>query len=235
MDKKSVAIILAGGHGSRMGSSTPKQYIDLGSKPLIYYSLKAFEESDINELILVVGKEDILYNKEKIVGKYNFTKVKKIVEGGSERYLSVYQGLKAIKSADFVLIHDGARPFVTKELINKVIKQVKVDKACVVGMPSKDTVKIVNDDNVVSQTPNRNHTWIVQTPQAFSYSLIMKAYHDIMEKVIPHKDISITDDAMVLEYTSNFPIKLIEGSYLNIKITTPEDLLIGNAFIKQLS
>lgn len=234
---KSVAIVLAAGSGSRMKSDTPKQYMDLAGKPLIYYSLHTFENSSVDEVVLVVGENEIEYNKRHIVEKYNFTKVKRVVAGGSERYLSVFNGLKSIDSADYCLIHDGARPFITIELIEKVLKQVNEHKACVVGMPSKDTIKIVNHDNIIIDTPNRNYAWIVQTPQAFSYSLIMKGYDKIIEELKAsdknNVGINITDDAMVVEYTTKHPIKLIEGSYTNIKITTPEDITIGNALVSK--
>lgn len=235
MKEKSVAIVLAAGSGSRMKSNTPKQYMDLGGKPVIYYSLYAFEISSIDEVILVVGENEIDYNWEHIVKKYNFTKVSKVIAGGAERYLSVFNGLKAIDYADYVLIHDGARPFITIEILEKVLLSVKEHKACVVGMPSKDTIKISDSNNVITSTPDRKYTWIIQTPQAFSYSIIMGAYSKIIDDISKGlgSNINITDDAMVVEYTSNYPIKLIEGSYLNIKVTTPEDLIIGDIFLKK--
>lgn len=234
MKEKSVAIVLAAGSGSRMKSDTPKQYMDLAGKPVIYYSLHAFEVSSIDEVILVVGENEVDYNRDHIVEKYNFTKVRKIVVGGSERYLSVYNGLKAIDYADYVLIHDGARPFITREILDKVLCNVKEYDACVVGMPSKDTIKIADEKNKVVSTPDRNYTWIIQTPQAFSYSLIMKAYNKIIGMINAGEGqaINITDDAMVVEYTSDHPIKLVKGSYFNIKITTPEDIRIGNVFLE---
>mgnify|MGYP000875934441 CR=1 FL=1 len=235
MKEKSVAIVLAAGSGSRMKSNTPKQYMDLGGKPVIYYSLYAFEISSIDEVILVVGENEIDYNWEHIVKKYNFTKVSKVIAGGDERYLSVFNGLKAIDYADYVLIHDGARPFITIEILEKVLLSVKEHKACVVGMPSKDTIKISDSNNVITSTPDRKYTWIIQTPQAFSYSIIMGAYSKIIDDISKGlgSNINITDDAMVVEHTSNYPIKLIEGSYLNIKVTTPEDLIIGDIFLKK--
>ncbi|NMB43629.1 MAG: 2-C-methyl-D-erythritol 4-phosphate cytidylyltransferase [Clostridiales bacterium] len=234
MKEKSVAIVLAAGSGSRMKSDTPKQYMDLAGKPVIYYSLHAFEVSSIDEVILVVGENEVDYNRDHIVEKYNFTKVRKIVVGGSERYFSVYNGLKAIDYADYVLIHDGARPFITREILDKVLCNVKEYDACVVGMPSKDTIKIADEKNKVVSTPDRNYTWIIQTPQAFSYSLIMKAYNKIIGMINAGEGqaINITDDAMVVEYTSDHPIKLVKGSYFNIKITTPEDIRIGNVFLE---
>ena len=235
MKKKSVAIILAAGSGSRMKADLPKQYMKLGDKPLIYYSLHAFETSSIDEVILVVGQDEIDYNRTHIIEKYNFTKIKKIVAGGPERYLSVYNGLKAIDSADYVLIHDGARPFVTPFLINNVLNQVQRYKACLVGVPSKDTIKLADEKQMISQTPNRDYVWVIQTPQAFSYALIMEAYDKVINKLNESgkTNINITDDAMVVEYTTNHPIKLVEGSYSNIKITTPEDIVIGNAMIHE--
>lgn len=238
MKDKSVAIVLAAGSGSRMKSNTPKQYMSLGGKPIIYYSLKAFEVSSIDEIILVVNDNEIEYNKEQIVKQYNFTKVTKVVSGGAERYLSVFNGLKAIDQSDYVLIHDGARPFMSSELVEKVLLSVKEHKACVVGMPSKDTIKISDDNNIISNTPDRKYTWVVQTPQAFSYLLIMKAYNKIIDDIRSQGDkgneINITDDAMVVEYSINHPIKIIQGSYSNIKVTTPEDMLIGNAFLEYI-
>lgn len=233
---KSVAIVLAAGSGSRMNNDIPKQYMELRGKPLIYYSLQTFEDSSVDEIILVVGKDEIDYNRKHIVEKYKFSKVKEVVAGGSERYFSVYNGLKTIKEADYILVHDGARPFVSHDLVEAILKDVRQYKACVLGVPSKDTVKIVNDSNLVTNTPDRKYAWIVQTPQAFSYFLIKKAYEAVIMELssLGENDTkpNITDDAMVVEHYTNHPIKLIEGSYANIKITTPEDIIVGDALIK---
>ena len=176
------------------------------------------------------------YNRKHIVEKYKFSKVKEVVAGGSERYFSVYNGLKTIKEADYILVHDGARPFVSHDLVEAILKDVRQYKACVLGVPSKDTVKIVNDSNLVTNTPDRKYAWIVQTPQAFSYFLIKKAYEAVIMELssLGENDTkpNITDDAMVVEHYTNHPIKLIEGSYANIKITTPEDIIVGDALIK---
>lgn len=235
------AVILAAGSGRRMGSDIPKQYLDLKGKPVLYYSLAVFEESDVDEIILVVGKEDMTYCQEHIVSKYNIKKVKKIVTGGEERYLSVYQGLQAISSCEYVLIHDGARPFITKDLIKKCIEEVQIYKAAIVGVPVKDTVKIVGEDGVVISTPDRKSLWNIQTPQCFELSLIIKAY-DIMMERQKAEDVladtnynpkAITDDAMVVEHTTGHPIHIIMGSYENIKITTKEDLKLGKSFLEE--
>lgn len=225
---KTTAIILAAGKGKRMQTDIPKQYLLLEGHPILYYSIRAFEESFIDEIILVTGKDEISYCQNEIVNKYGFQKVKKIVAGGRERYHSVYEGLKSIVQTDYVYIHDGARPFITNDILEKVQREVEQNKACVVGMPVKDTIKIVGEDNRIKDTPNRKLVWQIQTPQTFSYELIQTAYNKLMEQ----EDDTITDDAMVVEKMLQFPISLVEGSYENIKITTPEDLQIGRLFLK---
>lgn len=236
---KTAAIILAAGSGKRMQSNVPKQYLELGGKPILYYSLKAFEESSIDEIILVVGENEEEYCREEILGKYQIKKVSKIVIGGKERYHSVYNGLAAcLSSISYVLIHDGARPFISIDTIEDIIKKLPLHKACVVGVPVKDTIKVVNDWGEIENTPDRNKLWSVQTPQGFSFELIKNAY-DIMMKelkeVKPGSEdgkINITDDAMILEYTLKTPVKMIKGDYKNVKITTAEDILIGEAFLR---
>lgn len=228
---RTAAIVLAAGQGKRMGSDVPKQYLSINEKPVIYYSLKVMEESDIDEVILVVGKDDMDYCREQIVEKYHFQKTKRIIEGGSERYLSVYNGLCAIDNIDYVLIHDGARPLIDKKLIARTIEQVKKHQACVVGMPVKDTIKIADENGMVESTPVRDKVWMIQTPQAFNYLLIRNAYDTLMKEMIS----SVTDDAMVLEQIGGSSIKLIEGSYENIKITTPEDIQLAQLFLSKKS
>lgn len=225
-NEKVTAIVLAGGKGERMGQGQKKQYMPLDGHPLLSYSLKAFQESPVDEIILVTNEE--AYCREAILEKYHIDKVKKIVPGGKERFESVYNALLVANDSNYVLIHDGARPFVTPEIILRCIREVKVYKACVVGMPVKDTVKIVDRDGFASHTPERNYVYLVQTPQAFSYSLILKAYR----KVIKDQVSGITDDGMAVEYLQEKKVKLIEGSYQNIKITTPEDFFIAKAFLE---
>lgn len=228
---KITAIILAAGQGKRMCSDVAKQYMLMKGKPILYYSLKAFEESVVDNIILVVGKDDLDYVTEQIVKFYGCEKVDRIIIGGAERYNSVYNGLNHILDSEYVLIHDGARPFVTPEIIQRTIDNVKVNKATVVGMPVKDTIKLVDKDNKVVDTPAREKVWMVQTPQAFEYDLIKKAYDQMMEEDIDKNKIMITDDAMVLEYTTGHAVQLIQGSYKNIKITTEEDMQVGEAFL----
>jgi len=224
---KTTAIVLAAGSGKRMNSKVHKQYLLLKGKPVLYYSLKAFEDSRVEDIILVVGVGEIEFCRKEIVERYGFEKVCAIVEGGKERYHSVYEGLKAAGRTDYVLIHDGARPFVTREIIERTMATVCECKACVVGMPVKDTIKIVDEGGFAKETPNRSNVWQVQTPQAFSYSLIFDAYAKLLAK----EDATITDDAMVIERMTDYKVKLIEGSYQNIKITTPEDLAVAEAYL----
>lgn len=226
---KCTAIVLAAGQGKRMGTKVQKQYLEISGKPVLFYSLDAFQRSNIiDEIILVVGENQEDFCKKEIVEKYGITKVSKIVKGGSERYYSVWNGLQVISGDGYVFIHDGARPFVTEEILSRAYEAVQIEKACVVGMPVKDTIKIADDNKFAKETPNRNYVWMVQTPQVFETSLVKKAYSLLMKQEI----IQVTDDAMVVEKMLNMNVKLVEGSYENIKITTPDDLKIAEIFVK---
>lgn len=231
---KTAAILLAAGSGKRMGGPVKKQFMPILGKPMIYYSLKAFEESFIDEVILVCSPDDEEYIRSDIIERYGFTKVKKIVPGGRERYDSVLSGLNATDDADYVFIHDGARPMIDNAILERGFSAVRKYDACVIGMPSKDTVKIADEEGIVSGTPNRNLVWNVQTPQIFSLPLIKEAYNDVVSRAAEYKDqgITITDDAMVLELYNGHDIRLVEGSYRNIKVTTQEDIILAEAFLK---
>lgn len=227
--EKAVGIVLAAGRGRRMNSRVAKQYLLMDGKPILAYALKAFEESFIEEIVLVVeeGFED--YCRKEIVEKYSFRKVKKIIPGGKERFHSVFCGLNCIENADYVYIHDGARPFISQEILERGREAVRVHGACVIGMPVKDTIKIADGTGMVESTPERSRVWQVQTPQIFSYSLIKEAY----EKLMNRSDIRVTDDAMAVEEMLGRKVYLAEGSYENIKITTQDDLAYGEAFCKK--
>lgn len=225
------AIVLAAGSGKRMNSTVHKQYLALGGKPVLYYSLKAFEESSVSSIILVTGAGEEEYCRREIIEKYGIQKIKQIVTGGKERYHSVYEGLKAARGADYVLIHDGARPFVDQGMILRSMEAVKKYQACIVGMPVKDTIKIADRDNFAIDTPDRQQLWQIQTPQTFSYKMIYEAY----KQMLMVEDDKITDDAMVLERITGQRVKVIEGSYRNIKITTPEDLIAAEAYQKSIN
>lgn len=226
--QKYAAIVLAAGSGKRMNSQVHKQYLIIQDRPVLYYSLKEFQDSAVDEIVLVVGKGEEEFCRKEIVDKYGISKVKAIVEGGKERYHSVFEGLKQTSDADYVLIHDGARPFVNQDIIRRCMQEVQKYQACVVGMPVKDTIKIADEEGYAKQTPDRKNVWMIQTPQTFSYALIYEAY----EEMLKTEDTAITDDAMVLERIKGKKSKLIEGSYRNIKITTPEDLLIANVYLQ---
>lgn len=230
---KTVAIVLAAGRGKRMQSDVAKQYLLVRNKPVLYYSLKAFEDSIVDEIILVTAESEIGYCKEGIVEKYNFKKVSQIVAGGKERYHSVYNGLKACGDTEYVLIHDGARPFVDSNIICRNIDMVKKFGACVTGMPVKDTIKISDADGYVKETPRRDMIWTIQTPQTFRYDLIKKSY-DIFfaDEEKYSKQYSVTDDSMVAEIFGGLKVKLVEGSYNNVKITTPEDMALAEAILQ---
>ncbi len=224
------AVILAGGQGKRMQSDVQKQYMMLCGKPLIVYALEAFEKSPVDVLVLVTAAGEEAYAKQEIVDAYGITKVRAVVAGGKERYHSVYEGLKALEGCDYVLIHDGARPLVTADVLERAIDGARKYRACVVGMPVKDTIKIADDAGFSESTPDRSRLWQIQTPQAFSYSLVRQAYDQIMEN--PALQIGITDDAMVVESRTECKVCLIEGSYENLKVTTPEDLILAEALLE---
>lgn len=237
--KRCTAIVLAAGSGRRMKSDVAKQYLPLGGRPLIWYALHAIEESSvIDDCILVACQEDILngYVREEIVERFGFHKVTSIVPGGAERYDSVYNALQAIKetgTAGYVFIHDGARPFLTEEILERCLAEVEKTGACVAGMPVKDTIKIADADCYARQTPDRNTLWQIQTPQVFERVLITKAYEKLMQEKehLAAAGVKITDDAGVVELLMDRPVKLVEGSYRNIKVTTPEDIAVAEAFL----
>ena len=199
--EKCTAVVLAAGKGSRMGTKIQKQYLEICGKPVLYYSLAAFAASPIiDEIILVTGEGKTDYCRKNIIEAYGITKVNKIVVGGKERYESVYKALREIEPEGYVFIHDGARPFVDESIIERTYQAVKEYRACVAGMPSKDTVKIVDENDLMENEENEK---------------------------------GITDDAMVVERMENCAVKLVEGSYENIKITTPEDLILAESLIKK--
>ncbi len=227
---KYTAIVLAAGKGSRMNSKIHKQFLELEGYPLVCYALRTFEQSLVDEIILVTGETELEYCRTQIVEKYQFQKVSRIVPGGSERYLSVYQGLCAVRDADIVLIHDGARPFVTQQIIERTVQAAVTYGSGIAAVPAKDTVKLVDEQQFSADTPPRDHVWLMQTPQVFAYEKIRKAY----EMVISQKIKTVTDDAMVLETALHEKVKIVEGSYRNMKVTTPEDLEVAGVFVRKM-
>lgn len=236
------AIVLAGGKGSRMGSSIPKQYMEIDGRPMLYYSIAAFEScAFIDEIILVTVGTDIEYCREEIVRRYGFSKVTKIVSGGSTRYASVYCGLQAVNDRNgYVFIHDGARPCINDELLDRLYTDVKKYNAAVAAVRSKDTVKISGNDKFVMNTPLRDNVWNVQTPQVFAADEICSAYENMMQLFLNDDALSeeaasgeITDDAMVMERFGSGKVYLTESFYGNIKVTTAEDLYTVENILKK--
>lgn len=242
--KRCTAIVLAAGRGSRMKSDVPKQYMLLRDKPVIWYALQVIEQSEvIDDCILVAGAEvsDIEYMGDEIVARYGFHKVDTIVAGGRERYDSVYHALQVIADEDmavpnrdgYIFIHDGVRPFLTEEILRRCYEAVEEHHACVAGMPVKDTIKIVDKSGFARQTPDRNFMWQIQTPQVFDAPLILSAYEKLMQEKerLLRDGISVTDDAMVVETFTDCKVRLVEGAYGNIKVTTPEDMAVAEALL----
>lgn len=215
------AIILSGGRGKRMGADISKQFISINDKPILYYTIKKFMENElIDEIILVLPKDEIEYCKKEVLDK-NKLRIDKIVEGGDERQDSVLNGLNAIEKTDIVLIHDGARPFVTDKIIAEGIKAAKKFKAAAPGVMPKDTIKVKDENGLSKQTLKREQLIAVQTPQIFDYNLILECHNKVKEN-----NIKVTDDTMVVE-TFGHKVFLYDGEYTNIKITTPEDLILA--------
>ena len=268
--KHCTAVILAGGSGSRMKSDVAKQYMLLKGKPLLWYSLQAVQQSQIiDDCILVAGNGEntaeadtvstLDYVQSEIVDKYGFTKVAAIIPGGEERCWSVENAMALLRSLEweewadcesYVFIHDSARPFLTEDILKRTYEAVQQYHACVAAMPSKDTVKLADDDAFAISTPDRSKVWTIQTPQVFERTLITGAYECLRhqyrnvsskltmsaENTVADPSVSsgqppVTDDASVVERFTDVRVKLVEGSYQNIKITTPEDIKVAESFL----
>lgn len=233
--KKTAAVVLAAGQGKRMQSAVAKQFLLLNGEPVVCHALRAFEKSEVEMAVLVTGADEIEYCRTEIVEKYGFHKVAAVVAGGKERYHSVYEGLCALSGIlaedGIVLIHDGARPMVTGEIISRTIDATKEYGACVAAMPVKDTIKVANADGFAVMTPDRSTLWQMQTPQTFKYKVVFDAYKKLLSDESYQK--GITDDAMVVESMCGGKVKLVEGSYENMKVTTPEDMIVAESILKR--
>lgn len=246
--RKNALILLAGGTGSRMGAGVPKQFMELRGKPLIWYSLNAVQRSDlIDECILVSGKDQIRTARE-ITDRYGFDKVSHIVTGGAERYLSVVNAVLALMekngscecaegAPEIILIHDGARPFLTDEIIQRCLDGVEDTGGCAAAVPSKDTVKIADESGYVMQEPLRRNVWLMQTPQVFRSDILCRACRGILDGGVGESghfaDTSaITDDVCMVRMITGADVKLVMGDYENIKVTTPDDLIIADKILE---
>lgn len=233
MSQRNAVIVLAAGRGSRMHSSVPKQFMILGEEPVICHSIRQFEMfPGIGDIVLVTDEEDEEFCRQEIVAKYGFRKVRAVIAGGKERYDSVYAGLRWLKESgreySYIMIHDGARPLIDQDMLRRNLKDAEKYGNAVSGMPSKDTIKICTPSGMVLDTPERRNLWQVQTPQTFLFEQACSAYEKLYELRLEN----ITDDAMVVEKVLGEPVHMTEGSYRNIKITTPEDMIIAEALLK---
>ena len=220
-------IIVAGGKSERMGADIDKAFLSLGTKPVVLYSLFAFEKcSDIDEVILVVRKDRIEAARQ-AVRMFGCNKVKKIVAGGTLRQKSVINGMKEVdKEADIVVVHDGDRPCVSANLISQTVASAKQHGSGIAAVKITDTVKSVDKGMVISETIDRSKLWLVQTPQAFKINLLKKALTFIVKKKI-----KVTDEASAVELVSK-GVRLVAASFSNIKITTPDDLTFAAALMR---
>jgi 2-C-methyl-D-erythritol 4-phosphate cytidylyltransferase len=223
------ALIPAAGMGKRMGKAVAKQFLPLGDKPMLAHTLLVFQRaSEIDEIIPILSQEDMETSLREVIERYHITKVKTLVVGGKERQDSVANGLKKIeKDTSIVLVHDGVRPFVTPEMIRDVVDHAKKGVCVTVGVPIKDTIKEVDDAGFVRSTLERSRLWAIQTPQAFPVKILKRAYEESYARRVYG-----TDDAMLVERAGG-KVHVIMGSYENIKITTPEDLLVAEEILKR--
>ena len=235
--ERTAAVVLAAGRGKRMRSDVPKQYMLLNGRPLICYALKAFQDSFIDEIVLVVEAGEEERCRKEFLEPYGFSKVTAVTAGGKERYDSVANGLKKVSpDCGYIFIHDGARPFVTEEILKRALETVREHKACVAAMPVKDTIRIADENGFSLSTPRRDRVWLMQTPQVFEAGLIRAAYGRLLQEAdsLAAQGIPITDDAMAVETLLHHPVRLFAASYENIKVTTPEDLITAQGFLKRI-
>jgi 2-C-methyl-D-erythritol 4-phosphate cytidylyltransferase len=228
---KTVAIIPCAGSGIRMGASRAKQFLEIGDRPILALTLENFQACPlIDGITLIVPMAEIDFCKKEIVERYRFNKVDKVILGGERRQDSVRLGLKA-SNGDYGLavIHDGVRPFIDVALIEKAVKAAEEHRAVTTALPAKDTVKKVDQAGFVTETCDRKNIWLVQTPQVFRYKDIMTAH----EKAVSEGWEDVTDDASLIERLG-IPVKVIQGSEYNIKITTPHDMELGNIFLEKI-
>jgi 2-C-methyl-D-erythritol 4-phosphate cytidylyltransferase len=229
---KNFAIIAAAGNGKRLCSYNSKMLVPILGKPLLSYTLDKFEESEkIDDIILVVRSQDLNEIEREIIKKNNYSKIKKIIMGGTTRQESVFNGLMAIKENDgIVCIHDGARPLLKKWMIEETIKMIDIFDGIILAVPAVDTIKkVILSEMVVDRTVDRNQFWIVQTPQAFRLGCIKEFYQRAMKE-----NIQVTDDSAILEYYGG-KVGILRGSEENIKVTTNVDLLLAETLITKYS
>lgn len=223
-------VIAAAGKGTRMGTNVNKQYLELSGEPVLAWTVRRFENCRlVNGIVIVVGKDEIEFCKTHIVERYAFKKVKAVVAGGATRQQSVLSGLRRVSACcETVLVHDGARPFVDAKCIETCINVAKKWGAAVAAVPAKDTIKRIGSDGFIDETIDRSGLWYIQTPQGFKYDLIADAHRKAIEDGFDG-----TDDAILLERIGH-KVRVVMGSYYNIKITSKEDLVIAQSIAKMI-
>lgn len=228
MNSKICTLIPAAGEGNRLKSAVKKPYVALAQKPILTHTIQRFEQNPaVDEIFVLVNEADFEMCRATVLAPYAFQKVQPLVAGGATRQQSVHNGVRALPAdTDFVIVHDGVRPFVTDETIFACLDAAAEWGAAVAAVPVKETIKMANAEDFIVETPPRERLWTVQTPQVFRKSLLEEA-HQIAEE----KQLTATDDAALVEHLGH-PVKLVNGSYANVKITTPEDLRIANVFLQ---
>ena len=227
MNSKVCTLIPAAGKGSRMAHSLKKPYLKLAQKPILAHTLQRFEQNTaVDAIFVIVNEADFNECRKTVLEPYPFTKVQELVAGGETRQMSVYNGLRALSAdVDFVIVHDGVRPFVTDEMIFDCLTAADECGAAVAAVPVKDTIKVADENHFITETPERERLWAVQTPQVFRKSLLEEAHQTAQERQFMG-----TDDAALVEKLG-FPVKLVKGSYANLKITTPVDLRVAEVLL----
>ncbi|HEX7373013.1 MAG TPA: 2-C-methyl-D-erythritol 4-phosphate cytidylyltransferase [Thermodesulfobacteriota bacterium] len=222
------ALIPAAGQGKRMGAEKPKAFLPLGDRPILAHTLQKFEDCpQVDEVLPLLPPGEGMDWAGETVRRFGLKKVSRILPGGQERQDSVYRGLQALRGkADWVIIHDGVRPFVPPELIQQVLSETRRWKAVVVALPASETIKEGSPENEVVRTVDRRRLWMIQTPQSFEYPLILRAHEEARREGFLG-----TDDASLVERLG-IPVKILRGSRFNFKITTPEDLVLAEALLK---
>ncbi|MGA8943399.1 MAG: 2-C-methyl-D-erythritol 4-phosphate cytidylyltransferase [Thermoactinomyces sp.] len=215
-------IIPAAGQGKRMGMGERKQFLQFHDRPIIIHTLALFEGlPEVDEIVVVTRQEEIA-RTEKMIEEAGLHKVSRVVSGGKERQESVYLGLKQMMT-DWVMVHDAVRPFVSREVILRLLNVARMHGAAILAVPVKDTIKMVNEAGIVEETPDRKRLWAVQTPQAFRRDILLSAHEQFLER-----DTMATDDSMLVEELG-IDVRVVEGEYTNIKLTTPDDLYLAEA------
>jgi 2-C-methyl-D-erythritol 4-phosphate cytidylyltransferase len=224
------AIVLAGGRSTRMGGGPNKQFIELLGKPLLYYSLAAFEQCSVIDAVVLVRRPDCAQQADRVVREFGFKKIEAVVDGGVERQNSVWNGLETCSPAtEIVAVHDGARPLVTPALIKSTVAVARSFGTGIAATKVVDTIKEAGEDKTVIRTVDRTKLWAVQTPQTVRFQLLREAYVKVFEK-----NLIVTDEAAAVQLLDH-RVDLVETAFLNLKITTPADLAIAEALLRQRS